>query len=548
MSQHEQICYHEAGHVVAAVASGLPVLGVNIDANGYGLARVDVDGWPPYDVCLMIMCGPAAQARWCALHGETHADPDWEWSDKQAIAKLVAGPALTPDWNAAHELVAAYWTQIERVARALANTNTLSREDVIRVVRGNSHPENPMTVPLSVSNAPRRALAAAPKPSPRARLCEALDLAPNATPAQIVAAVQAAFHADDPIDALERVRRALGLPEYASAVDSLKAIESLLGVRIASTRIPGELRVKGCLHGAPSPRCNPKGCGKLECAVAPLRMSRGRVLTCLSRAKPAPADVDTGAALELAEGAYAAARNATARAKAEYEAFIRTPWSEQDTRLEVVQLERAVLVARQAEDSARRAYIAARLADAVARGDAQALAVDVDGTIAEVSGLVAEESPLREQIAELTARADALRGAAQRRLADHYHGSLAFQQPCALPTTATGGLDLRDPAECVKALRRAAVRKPAPPVLADELAAVDAKICKLAAEREIKLSREEAQAKAELERKEREKANALAVARAAQERIDREAREAELNAAAERELAAAYARRTAASA
>jgi predicted nucleotidyltransferase len=119
--------YHEAGHAVIAWALGCMVRFTIIDAEG---GRCECED-PPEDEGKIVLCfaGPAAQRK----HGpgeSWHGGGDYGKAAEIALRFGVSDERASKLIDRAHELVAAHWGSIKRVAEALVERGTLQADEI----------------------------------------------------------------------------------------------------------------------------------------------------------------------------------------------------------------------------------------------------------------------------------------------------------------------------------------------------------------------------------------------------------------------------------
>ena len=128
----ERICYHESGHVAAALLYAIPIRSVRVDPPLFLRAKAAIR--PPLDQLLALcFAGGAAEALY--FGGQCGSSEDYAMAQRFASRRghfLLSARALERAERAAFGLVRTDWGKraIPRIADALCERGTLSGDDV----------------------------------------------------------------------------------------------------------------------------------------------------------------------------------------------------------------------------------------------------------------------------------------------------------------------------------------------------------------------------------------------------------------------------------
>jgi hypothetical protein len=134
----ERVAYHEAGHCAAAIAYGIPIIGVTIEADAGHLYRGDYQQRADLALaCLVTMCmaGPAAEEIFCGPIEDGTDRADYEMA-RHYLARqfdpLKVGVEIARLRDAAHRLVRTPWAQqrIRLLAEALLQHRSLTGDEI----------------------------------------------------------------------------------------------------------------------------------------------------------------------------------------------------------------------------------------------------------------------------------------------------------------------------------------------------------------------------------------------------------------------------------
>jgi hypothetical protein len=134
----ERAAYHEAGHCAAALAYGIPIISVTIDADiphlHWGRYRAQHDAGLE---CMVTLClvGPAAEAYFCGSIEDGADRFDIEMARQHLVRRfepLLIAAEIARLRDAAERLVRTPWAErrIRLVAEALLQRGTLSGEEI----------------------------------------------------------------------------------------------------------------------------------------------------------------------------------------------------------------------------------------------------------------------------------------------------------------------------------------------------------------------------------------------------------------------------------
>ncbi len=141
-------CYHEAGHVLAAVAFGLRVEGATIEGDWRGSATIYLRGKPARAVLPTLIAGPLSEARF--VIGRATAITGWlpRWEgDRDLIVEhlrrltgyTIGSPERHAEFQSAMKTAAVNldlnWAGVRTLASTLENRGHLSGAELGRLLR-----------------------------------------------------------------------------------------------------------------------------------------------------------------------------------------------------------------------------------------------------------------------------------------------------------------------------------------------------------------------------------------------------------------------------